>query len=435
MLKNIFKPTKKKILSSILLAIIMSAIGFAVPTVYKEGSLPLIILGVLGAGYLLFQLIFFIIFTNIILGFGSFSSISIALVITFLPFIGQFLYAYLIFCVYHFFKDRKNAKIDSLNPPSPPPLTNDETSPTILPGGMRMQSHTFSLTKEIREMKVLRSPWFLVPVVVLSVILGSTWLYAQKSGKPTIQWSQKKVIEFILPNTTQNIPISFKSGVNLNNVTFFVTPGLRNVVSVNPSQFPSISAGNDYNLTLTINSGNQSQVQFEGTVHLRDNLNYATNALPLPVTVVVHNEPVPPDPGEAGKQTLEGIDSDNDGVRDDIQRWIVLNYLDSEKRRAALREDVKILQSFILDADDKQLSILHSKNMARAGLCEDYVFSVLNDAVRSRRDLEVEFLNTEVRSRAYIKANSQLGGTFGIPTYYGQDLKPFCTFDPDLMEN
>jgi hypothetical protein len=33
---------------------------------------------------------------------------------------------------------------------------------------------------------------------------------------------------------------------------------------------------------------------------------------------------IPPDPGEAGKATLEGIDSDNDGVRDDIERWIVL---------------------------------------------------------------------------------------------------------------
>jgi hypothetical protein len=30
---------------------------------------------------------------------------------------------------------------------------------------------------------------------------------------------------------------------------------------------------------------------------------------------------LPPDPGEAGKATLQGIDADNDGVRDDIQRW------------------------------------------------------------------------------------------------------------------
>jgi hypothetical protein len=47
----------------------------------------------------------------------------------------------------------------------------------------------------------------------------------------------------------------------------------------------------------------------------------------LPVKIVIYDKPVPPDPGEAGKQTLEGIDSDNDGVHDDVQRWIVLTYL------------------------------------------------------------------------------------------------------------
>ncbi|MDX8380534.1 MAG: hypothetical protein R8M14_00305 [Ghiorsea sp.] len=33
---------------------------------------------------------------------------------------------------------------------------------------------------------------------------------------------------------------------------------------------------------------------------------------------------LPPDPGAAGRGTLAGIDSDNDGVRDDVQRWIAL---------------------------------------------------------------------------------------------------------------
>src|SRR5216683_231714 len=35
---------------------------------------------------------------------------------------------------------------------------------------------------------------------------------------------------------------------------------------------------------------------------------------------------LPPDPGAAGKATLQGIDSDGDGVRDDIQRYIALTY-------------------------------------------------------------------------------------------------------------
>ena len=31
---------------------------------------------------------------------------------------------------------------------------------------------------------------------------------------------------------------------------------------------------------------------------------------------------VPPDPGHVGKATPEGIDSDQDGIRDDLQRWV-----------------------------------------------------------------------------------------------------------------
>ena len=44
----------------------------------------------------------------------------------------------------------------------------------------------------------------------------------------------------------------------------------------------------------------------------------STRGLPPPETDI----PVilPPDPGEAGKLTLAGIDSNNDGVRDDLER-------------------------------------------------------------------------------------------------------------------
>ena len=39
-----------------------------------------------------------------------------------------------------------------------------------------------------------------------------------------------------------------------------------------------------------------------------------------------HLANLPPDPGEAGKLTIDGIDSDKDGVRDDVQRWIAENW-------------------------------------------------------------------------------------------------------------
>ncbi len=37
---------------------------------------------------------------------------------------------------------------------------------------------------------------------------------------------------------------------------------------------------------------------------------------------------LPPDPGLAGKTTVEGVDSNNNGVRDDVERFIVLEFPD-----------------------------------------------------------------------------------------------------------
>jgi hypothetical protein len=39
-----------------------------------------------------------------------------------------------------------------------------------------------------------------------------------------------------------------------------------------------------------------------------------------------HLANLPPDPGQAGKLTIDGIDVDKDGVRDDVQRWIAENW-------------------------------------------------------------------------------------------------------------
>ena len=49
-----------------------------------------------------------------------------------------------------------------------------------------------------------------------------------------------------------------------------------------------------------------------------------------------HMANLPPDPGEAGKATIEGIDADKDGVRDDVQRYIVENWSHSERAMQAL---------------------------------------------------------------------------------------------------
>src|SRR4029077_17545529 len=54
---------------------------------------------------------------------------------------------------------------------------------------------------------------------------------------------------------------------------------------------------------------------------------------------------LPPDPGATGRATVAGIDSDTDGIRDDVQRYIALAYPDSARTRAALTQTTRAVQS------------------------------------------------------------------------------------------
>ena len=123
---------------------------------------------------------------------------------------------------------------------------------------------------------------------------------------------------------------------------------------------------------------------------------------------------LPPDPGEAGKATLLGIDSDNDGVRDDIQRYIELNYTNSAKTRMALRQFSKAMNDALANAGDKRASINNAYKTGYAPECLFHIYRELEGTARPaykiNDQLLAEFLNTQDRSTTYLNYNSQLGG-------------------------
>jgi hypothetical protein len=141
---------------------------------------------------------------------------------------------------------------------------------------------------------------------------------------------------------------------------------------------------------------------------------------------------LPPDPGEAGKATLEGIDSDGDGLRDDIQRYIALTYPDSRKTRAALRQFALTLNKTTLESPDEESALRNTELEARASECLWYIHA--EQSIQMSDLLMAEYLNTLDRSRAYLEYNSKLGGN----VFKGRDFDEYrssCTFDPDAMED
>lgn len=65
-----------------------------------------------------------------------------------------------------------------------------------------------------------------------------------------------------------------------------------------------------------------------------------------------HLANLPPDPGEAGKATIDGIDADKDGIRDDVQRWIVNEWGHSQLAVEGLRRWAEVTQLGVHYGDD-----------------------------------------------------------------------------------
>lgn len=132
-----------------------------------------------------------------------------------------------------------------------------------------------------------------------------------------------------------------------------------------------------------------------------------------PVQVTIDPFPLPPDPGEAGKQTLQGIDSDSDGVRDDVQRYIAYAAPTSVDLRKALSQLAIANQQFILAAeqpDDVLFTTVETRHRA-----QECLYSKEPDGLRLlalQRALKAEMLNSSARTFAYIQADSRLSGVF-----------------------
>lgn len=127
-----------------------------------------------------------------------------------------------------------------------------------------------------------------------------------------------------------------------------------------------------------------------------------------PVTVTVDPFALPPDPGEAGKATLEGIDSDHDGVRDDIQRYIAYTYTPFPETQAALRQYSIAFQHALLSSETQAASRDAKHYTYLAWDCIKHFRP--SDHSQVVMSLLAEYLNTDERSRSYDLWNHQLSG-------------------------
>ena len=142
---------------------------------------------------------------------------------------------------------------------------------------------------------------------------------------------------------------------------------------------------------------------------------------------------LPPDPGEAGKATLLGIDSNNNGVRDDVEITLARIYADEPDVRQYLYQ-VARRQAGLVDIGangtrEQAVEFLNSREFGLASHClvyhrftHDLPMGWASDRSRETR---VYMLNTPERVAAYDAFDDLLKGgvTFGNDTIVNEDCE------------
>lgn len=251
---------------------------------------------------------------------------------------------------------------------------------------------------------------------------------------PTFTWTPSLLTQTVGVGQSKTVAVTLKASEAAANVTVVVVPELAPYIRVSPSSFQTIQKDAETTLNVIFAPGPSAKLgTYQGTIHLTLK---GTLAKPLPVsiTVTASTEPpgLPPDPGEAGKATLQGIDSDHDGVRDDIQRYIAITYQDSAKTRAALTQFAKGMQAALLVAGNIASAKTANQLTGNGQYCLWSLYGDNGDVLR--KDLKAEIINTHDRYVAYSNYGRLLNGMVEELAPIDQ-WKARCDVNLDVLPN
>jgi hypothetical protein len=182
-----------------------------------------------------------------------------------------------------------------------------------------------------------------------------------------------------------------------------------------------ISGDKTFAATFSLDEPNVGRSYFRVVAAFRGN---RANALSAIVSLDVDPFALPPDPGDAGKRTLVGVDSDQDGLRDDVQRFVAVRFYDKQPLLDAMRQVASSQQDFVVEPNPSRATMTLAASRRHDAL--DCLAYVANDgadlaagvklAYELNRQLKAVLLNTPERSKAFFRNDSVLGGTTATMT-------------------
>jgi hypothetical protein len=209
--------------------------------------------------------------------------------------------------------------------------------------------------------------WFLLLLVVggvcaptaMAVQVVAEQRFTSLNGEPVTEelvFSDSGYADFILKVQNGEADGSRRVAsamVTLNGVKLLIPADFNQKVQFLERPISPLSGNNTLAVTVRSNPGSVLLVQVLGTADFQ----------------------LPPDPGPAGDATLEGVDVNGNGIRDDIERWIYLTYPHSEKLRRALIQEYFPIQNMIIHGHQQNRDAVYDDMyaMMRAGECLHYV--------------------------------------------------------------
>ncbi|NOH79165.1 hypothetical protein F0231_05355 [Vibrio sp. RE86] len=258
---------------------------------------------------------------------------------------------------------------------------------------------------------------------------------------PEIEWSDANVEVDVSVLDKEEVELTISNLPKVANVGFKLSDELSEMVTVSPNEIAEPVPNTEYSIKLVIFPESDSQVGTQvGELQLlvlKDE--NKTIALTPPLKIVINVEdpalvdlPPEPDPDD-NNATLEGIDSDNDGVRDDVQRYIAIAHADNEAIKLSVMKYAEVQQRMLIDSYSEEKSIQNFIDFQKSFMCMFYVTNDFESSSKRASKVKSMMNNTRERTQAYFRAEEQLAGK-SLPSVTSEDMSTSCAFDVNNVE-
>lgn len=259
-----------------------------------------------------------------------------------------------------------------------------------------------------------------IKLIVLSMVLFTVFASAMQITPTSLKLTIDKTSLTKDENTTVKVMATYSDNTSkevTDQVTWIATPAdALNVTNT------TLTALQDKSTTLKVELGGKT-----------------SNEVTLNITWVVNGHVLPPEPDPTiNNSTLLGIDVNDNGVRDDVERWIYETYKDMHPIHIDIGMQAGRAYKKVLETPERAKEI--RKEVNGALFCASYYnfgAQLFNDPilVHERIDAPVKskYFNTKARSDTYLQYDTLLsGGSYTLPEY--DEMKSFCDFNTSAYD-